>query len=105
MSEIAANHLKRYRGLALQFVYGNHHRQLPPMDDLQVWGMFMGLGQTVGQNDVLTLLQDLRDRGYLTFIEKPNRLTGRVEISRIQITPSGRDLVEYTHEDRAVLIP
>jgi hypothetical protein len=105
MSEIAANRLKRHRGVALQFIYTNHHQQLSHMDDLQLWGLFIDLGYTVGQNEVLTLVQELRDRGYLTIVEKVNRITGRVEISRIQITPSGRDLVERTQEDRAVLIP
>lgn len=105
MSEMQTNQVKRYRGVVLQFVYTNHREQLARMDDVALWGLMLDMGYGVGQNNVLTLLQDLSDRGYLSFNEKLNRVTGRTEISKIQITPGGRDLVERTREDAAVLIP
>ncbi len=105
MSPLVASELKRRRGMMLELVYTNHRQQLHHLDDVRMWGLLTDLGCTIGQNDVLTLLQEMGERGYLTYKEASNRLTGRTEISRIQITPSGRDLVERTNVDPAVLIP
>jgi hypothetical protein len=60
------------------------------------------LGCDVGENELITVLQDLFDRGYVVYSEKKNRFTNRVEISLIQLTPKGRDLGERTTEDLAV---
>jgi hypothetical protein len=96
---------KRYRGVILQVVYNNHADQLSRMDDLELWGFFQGINVHIGQNAVLSLLQDLGGRGYLTFQEKQNRISGRCEISLIEITGPGRNLVERIATDPAVLIP
>jgi hypothetical protein len=72
------------------------------MDDVALWHILIDLGCDVGQNDVLTQLQDLCDRGYVTFKETKNRLTNRAEISLIQLTPRGRDLSEETIQDPAI---
>jgi hypothetical protein len=103
---IERNKRRRIRGAILQFVCDNHYAQRPHMDDVSLWGVLMDLQFPVeGQNEVISLLQDLSERGYLSFTEKKNRVNGRTEISRIAITPAGRDLVDHSKEDLAVLIP
>jgi hypothetical protein len=103
---IERNKRRRLRGAILQFVCENHFAQRPHMDDVMVFGLLMDLQFPVdGQNEVTSLLQDLMERGYLNFTEKRNRINGRTEISRIAITPAGRDLVDHSKEDLAVLIP
>lgn len=100
-----SNKLKRHRGVALQFIYDNHRQQLPAMDDVELWGLMMDLGYNVGQDDVLGLLQELSDRGYVKYKSSTNRFTGRVRLNALGITPAGRDLIERTREDAAVLVP
>lgn len=96
---------RRLRGAILQFVCDNHYAQRPHMDDVVLFGLLVDLQFPVsGQNEVVSLLQDLSERKYLTFTEKKNRLNGRTEISRIGIMPAGRDLVDHSTEDPAVLI-
>ena len=105
-TEERANQLKRHRGVILQFIDSNHFQQLSRMDDVEMWGLMMDMGYRVGQEYVITLLQDLGDRGYVRFAPETNRLTGRTHLKQIQITPQGRDLVTRTGaDDPAVLIP
>jgi DNA-binding PadR family transcriptional regulator len=105
-TEERANQLKRHRGVILQFLDSNHFQQLSRMDDVEMWGLMMDMGYRVGQEYVITLLQDLSDRGYVTLRPEMNRLNGRTHLKQIQITPKGRDLVNRTGgEDPAVLIP
>jgi hypothetical protein len=89
----------------LEFVYSNHGKQLHRLTDSKLWALLVGAGGTIGQRDVITLLQEMRDRGYLTFVEDPDNWEGRLKIKDIVITPAGRDLVERTKKDAAVLIP
>lgn len=105
MNEQQVNKNKRLRGAVLQFVQTNHADQGSHMDDLEIWGMMQDLNFGIGQNQVLTLLQDLCSRGYLKYEEQMNRLTGRCVISRIELTAEGRNLVERIKVDPAVLIP
>ena len=105
MSEFKVNQLKRRRGAVLGFIYTGHTELLSRMDNMMLWGLMQELGFGVGQDEVLTLLQDLRERGYLKFEEKKNRLSGRTEISKIAITPAGRDVVERIKDDAGVLLP
>lgn len=94
---------KRLRGAILELIVARHAAQLSHMDSIALWHLMLSLSFDLGENELLTLLQDLKDRQYLSFIEKKNRLTNRTEISRIAITPGGRDLVERTTENPAVL--
>lgn len=96
--------LRRHRGVILQQINDNHEEQGTHLDNVQLWAMLSDLGYGVGQDYVLARLQDMKDRGYVKFEEQRNRITGRVGISRIQLTADGRNLVERTKEDPAVLI-
>jgi hypothetical protein len=93
---------KRIRGAIIEVLYGRHVAQLSRADHVLLWHVLQDLGCDVGENDVLTLLQDLCDRDYLKYQEKKNRATNRPEISLIQLTAKGRDLGEGTTTDPAV---
>ena len=105
MNESQAVRKKRYRGAILQFVHTNREDQGSRMDDIQLWGLLQELNFEVGQNEVLSMLQDLESRQYLRFAVKKNRYSGRTEISQIELTSRGCDLVERIMEDPAVLVP
>ncbi len=93
---------KRLRGVVIEMLYARHLAQLHRADHVMVWSLVRDVGCDVGENDVITILQDLSDRGCLNYTEKRNRLTNRVEISMIQLTPRGRDLGEGTIQDPAI---
>lgn len=93
---------KRIRGVIIEVLYGRHTAQLPRADHVMLWHTLKDLGADVGENDVITALQDLSDRSCLRYEEKKNRLTNRAEISLIQLTPRGRDLAEGTITDPAI---
>ena len=50
---------KRRRGIILKPVRQGHEAQMSRMDDFEVYAMMQELGQSVGRDQVLTLLQDL----------------------------------------------
>jgi hypothetical protein len=105
VNENKVAHNRRHRGAILQLIRTNHEDQLSRMDDLALWGLMQDLNFGLGQNAVLTLLQDLCSRGYLRYDEKSNRISGRTEISRIELTALGTNVVERLVVDPAVLIP
>lgn len=93
---------KRTRGMIIELLCVRHAQQSSRADHVQLWHMLSDLGADVGENDVVTSLQDLLDRGYVTFKQEKNRYTNRAEISLIQLTAKGRDLYEGTIKDPAV---
>lgn len=95
---------QRLRGSVLKMIYLNHRRQRPHLDHVMLCAVLRETGHSVGVNDVITVLQDLQDRGYLLFREMRNDYTNDIEISRIGITPAGRDVMERTKTDPAVLL-
>jgi len=97
-------HLRRHRGMILQFIRNNHYAQMPLMDDLSVWGLLLDLGCTVGQDYVVTLIQELKSAGYLAFDEEFNKVSGKTRLEKIKLTSDGRRLVEGYKEDPLVLI-
>ena len=104
MSDERASKKKRWRGVILQLVHKNHEMQEGRYRDGDLWVTMRDLSYDVGLNDVLTLLQDLKSRGYLAFKESKNDFTNRVEITNIEITSGGINLVEKLHTDVAVKI-
>lgn len=94
---------KRVRGAILEVLYARHHAQQSKVDHIALWRILRDLGCDVGENDVITQLQDLSDRDYAKFEQRKNRWTNRVEISLVQLTARGRDLVEGTITDAAIL--
>lgn len=93
---------KRIRGAICEVLYARHQAQQSRVDHVALWRILRDLGCDVGENDVITQLQDLSDREYVKYDQKKNRWTNRVEISMIQLTARGRDLVEQTIHDAAV---
>lgn len=99
MPDAAQN--KRTRAVIVELLHRRHTEQKARVDHVNLWHMLNDLGCDVGENEVLTMLQDLFDRGYVTFHEEKNRYTRRAEISQVQLTSKGRDLLEGTITDPA----
>ncbi|HLJ89558.1 MAG TPA: hypothetical protein VKZ53_22300 [Candidatus Angelobacter sp.] len=96
--------MKRWRGVVLSLVRNGHIKQESRLDDLSLWGLMQDLGYPVSKNDVLTLLQDLCELGYLKFAQHKDDVTGEVSISEIQITALGLRIVARIATDPLVQV-
>lgn len=104
MSGQAAAFKKRWRGVILELVYDGHTKQESRLDDLTLWGLMRDLSHDVGQNDVITLLQQLCEMKYLRFKLIRNDATNDVRITEIEITRNGIALVEKEETDKLVRV-
>jgi hypothetical protein len=96
---------KRLRGAILEVLNDNHRAQKPRLDLSVIWAVLQKLGHNdLFKNDLVTVLQDLKGRSYITFDLKREEWSGDIRVSKIEITPSGRDVLEGTIEDRSVLL-
>jgi hypothetical protein len=100
--EAAVNQVMR--GEILKMVSRNHREQRTRMNDVLMAKVLRDLGYDVGQDEVVTVLQDLGRRGYLAFREERDKRSNRVSLWLIEITPLGQDVIEKTHVDPAVTI-
>jgi hypothetical protein len=94
--------IKRLRGAIVEVLYARHQAQQSRVDHVALWRILRELGFDIGEFDLLTALQDMRERSYVTYQDSKNRLTNRVQVWQIQLTPKGRDLREETIQDPAV---
>jgi hypothetical protein len=99
---IDAQQNKRFRGAILEILNTRHAAQQSRLDHVALWHIMRDLRFDLGENDVLWLCQDLRDRGLIAYEEKRDRQTNRVSLFKLQLCPAGRDLCEGTHTDSAV---
>lgn len=106
MSENRAERTRtaRLRGEILKVVYQNQKQQGTRFDHLHLLDFFNELHYELSENELLTLLQDLGERGYMTFEQETNRRTGEVSFRKLQITPLGRDIILGFKTDGAVRI-
>ena len=94
---------KRLRAVILEMLQSNHDEQKSRLDSSAVWsGLVRGLGFDVSEKEVITVLQDLQDRGYVRYDEIKNQRLGLYYIVRIELTAKGRDILEGTITDPAV---
>jgi hypothetical protein len=102
MPQVDVAQIKRLRGAIIEVLYARHQAQQSRVDHVALWHILRDLSFDLGENELLTVLQDLWERKYVLYSASRNRLSNRVQISQIQLTPSGRDLREETITDAAV---
>jgi hypothetical protein len=79
--------LTRWRGIVLELVYDAFRKKEPRYDYVMLWGMMRKLGQDLGLNDVIFVLRQLQDRGYVDFTEEKNKFTNETRITDVVIVP------------------
>lgn len=88
--------------MVLKLIYENHEAQKNRLDDVTLTGVLERLQFDVYVNLVREILQDLRERGLVSFDGQKDRISGSYAIRKIQITPGGRDIIEKTSSNPAV---
>ena len=102
MAALDAQQNKRLRGAILEILNTRHQSQQSRVDHVALWHIMRDLSFDLGENEVLTLLQDLYDRNLVLYEESRDRRTNRVNIYKLRLTPEGRDLCEGTTTNPAV---
>jgi len=102
MPKANVQHKRRLRGKMLKLVYENHEAQGHRLDDVTLASVLERLLFDAPMNLVREILQDLQERRFISFDLERDRSTGAIAIRRIQVTPSGRDIIEETLSDPAV---
>lgn len=85
---------RRLRGLILKLLCARHDEQQSRMDDVELTSAVQSFAYHVVTPHIVTLLQDLQDRGYVRFHQGRDFLTRRVRLEKIELTAKGRDQVE-----------
>jgi hypothetical protein len=96
MHILQAENIRNLRGTILQIVYDNHFARNSRLRVTPLHGALERLFFDVSEDELVTVLEDLKERGCLTFTrdEQKWKKSREVVIGEIQITPKGRDLVE-----------
>lgn len=102
MSATSPQQKRRLRAVILKLIYENREAQNHRLDDVTLTAVLEKLGHDVYVNLVREMLQDLQERGFVTFEKTRDRITGKTSIQKIQIAPAGADIVEETKTDPAV---
>ena len=102
MSEWNQRHKARFRGEVLNVLAGGHLNQRSRMDDTAICRTLQSLAWDVEIKDVVTILQDMKGRNWVTFIDCKDRMANRVYLHTVEILPDGQDLVDDTTRHPAV---
>ena len=92
------------RGEILKLIRTQGRAQRAIMDHVLLWRMLGGLGLDVGEDDVITFIQDLEILECLEYHEERNRQTNRLTLSRIKICPRGLRVLDGKVEEETVLL-
>jgi hypothetical protein len=82
------------RGSILKLLRARHNTQLSRMDDVALTHALISLAFRVDVRAVVTLLQDMQQRGYVRYDQRRDSITLRVRVEKIELLPMGRDIVE-----------
>jgi ribosomal protein S19E (S16A) len=102
MSVVRAERERRLRGEILRLLRECHENQQSAYDDVVLAGVLDRLHFDVSVNLVRALLQDLKERGLVKYVQEKDRVTGKISIREIKILPRGRDVLDQTVEDKSV---
>ena len=101
MASIEAGHT---RGEILKLVRTRHRGQQSRMDHVMLWQILRGIGIDVGEDDVLTYLQDLQSMDCIKFVSEQNRRTNRTSITLIEMCSRGLRILEGNDTEPSVLL-
>ncbi|QHN04414.1 hypothetical protein FTO74_14355 [Granulicella sp. WH15] len=94
----------RARGAILELVRRRHRAQNSRFDHVELWHMLRGIGIDVGENDVITYLQDLEVLELIEFATDKDRRTNRTSITHIQLCARGLRLLDGKITEDTVLL-
>lgn len=94
----------RIRGEMLKLIRTRHRGQRGRMDHVELWEILLGLRIDVGEDDVVTFLQDLAAADLIEYAEEKDKRKRRVWITQIQLCNKGLRVLEGRIEEDIVLL-
>lgn len=86
---------RQMRGDILKLLQVRHDAQQSRMDDVALTHALQSLAyERINIFIIVTLLQDMRDRGFVRYESKRDWNSGRTRLEKIELTSKGRDQVE-----------
>lgn len=106
MDTLTTQAARQLRGLLLRLVYVNHNTQASRTNSTLLWAVVQREGYDFTRDDVLTMLQDLRERGYIRYEQhyEGEGRTRRLRLFNIEMAPAGRDIIDGLKADAAVQV-
>lgn len=103
MLEWHPNRKRRFRGEILMLLSNRHGAQKSRLNDVQLYRALQTVGvEDAELKDVVTICQEMRGRGWVTYEQLRSPITDREELHRIEICPEGQDIVDQTTKHAAV---
>jgi len=103
--DAGSDKIKSARGLILKAAYREQKkRDEVPLNDVNLRSFLQKLSFKFARNPLKDLLDDLRERGYLTFTVDTDEDTGYELYNNIRVTPAGRDIVLGVKQDETILV-
>lgn len=93
---------RQLRGLLLRLLFVNHNMQQRRLTSTMLDSVLKREGHQFTREDVVTQLQDLKDRGYVRF-EQVRMENYRVHLFNIEITSIGRDVFVGNRPDPMIM--
>jgi flagellar motor switch protein FliG len=94
---------QRRRGNMMKLIREGHEDQLDRMNDSVMQGMMQDLGSNMSQRQVMTMLQDLQELGYIKFDQRFDEDKQRFVAERIMLTSLGTALAIRRRDNEDVL--
>jgi len=102
MQEWHPDKKRRLRGEVLRILAKGHAQQQSRLDDVELCLLLRRFAWEVDLNDVITILQEMYGRKWVTYRELRNVYMRRVQLLELEILPDGQDLVDQTIKNPAV---
>lgn len=93
---------RQLRGIVLRLIYVNHQTQGERLNSTLIWAVVQREGYRFERDNILYVLQDLRDRNYVRYESMDDEERDREFIYQIEITADGRDLMDGHRKDPMV---
>jgi len=103
VTELELRQMKRRRGNMLKLIRQGHENQLDRMNDSALLGLMQDIGSHMSPHQVMTMLQDLQELGYVKFDQHFDAEKERYVAERIMLTSLGTAVAIRRHDNDNVL--
>lgn len=102
MNEWHIDQKRKFRKEILRILSVRHGQQRSRMDDVLLTKTLRDLAWEVDLNDVITILQEMKQRGWVNFRQIRSLYARGVQLLELEILPLGQDIFDGIIQDPAV---
>jgi hypothetical protein len=102
MNEWHIDQKRKFRGEILRILSVRHGQQRSRLDDVLLTKTLRDLAWEVDINDVVTILQEMEQRGWVAFRQIKSIYARKMQLLQIEILPAGQDIFDGILSNPAV---